>query len=589
MAAPISENKFVAPITSFSTEVNGSAQSLMSFCVSARLASSGWTRAEWAAKLVIKPSYLSAMASLPTDAFIANFDRMAPPQSGGQRLTPLLSGPYAEVSSDNGRSDAEGWLSIYFDLLGRQNYPIVAPLLRSEVVIARCRHPREGDALRFDPRSSSALEALMTIASGPYGGSLLAMQRCAELGQLIPEPFFDCIESHLNNSPVGFRLLRTLDRFVRSSLDGKSHIDSEHGQIVEMGLRRLLMSLIMRKDHSSFLDPYPGGEWGISLAHERLKIRNRDRYALSWSKQTAADRSRSPRERLYASWVYFNFSRRYQSMRGVLDSPDSRVVQHWQSILDSLVNKGQSICESFPDVAVRERAFSNAVRGDAYFEAIRSTIIKSVTSSDVHKSLHDAFSSIIHSILITPNGRLRRSLIESIPAASLVLEAIPIFMDVYNEFDDPFVRETILFCMGRFREPSPQVVETLLAAASSHQSDLARTGLWAIGDVLPNDVRFVHLLTTFAESLRAGALGELVGGRENARLRIAAAHSLAISASYFDSPLPGELLESIGIELTESSSTIDQNILGLTNWGLSLVKCRALHEIVNPKTSRVIT
>lgn len=85
----------------------------------------------------------------------------------------------------------------------------------SEVALEKCRMLERAGGADYDDDVRESLQELMIVTSGPYGGSLISLHQCAEIGLLVPTTFLEEVEQTLNTSPLGFRMLRTLDRFVR--------------------------------------------------------------------------------------------------------------------------------------------------------------------------------------------------------------------------------------------------------------------------------------------------------------------------------------------------------------------------------------
>jgi hypothetical protein len=568
MPAAAHANAFRAPLFELGADTTeSSAASLMGFCVAAHLASTTVTRAEWAERLDVSRGHLTAMAVTPTRSFVAIMDQALSELDSPQRLRPRLSGYHAEVSVDVEPDSPEHWLATYFELLDRQPWPIVDSLLRSEVVAARGRNPRPGDTLERSHAVYSSVHELLTIASGPYGGSLLATRRAAELGLLVPRPFFDLIEAHLFHSPVGFRVLRTLERFAQVWGKPSEQVVANNARnaAIEERLQHLLLRLAGAGNGESYVDPYPGGEWGVALAGERLSMRSANKAAHDWTRKVTLNVEKNLRERLYAAWTSLGHHKHRaipMELVGALEEADSEMLRTWAVMLriplrDS-AHQDRRFSEKYSDPKLM-----TAVAQNKYLLDLRSVVGRLTDASSASSTISEALSSILFSVLATPNGRLRRFLIEAITSAGQVRPAIEILLGVSHSFDDPFIQEAIVFCLSRFREPADEVIAHLLQEAVSCDKRIRQSAFWALGDVSSNTPSLQQ--PKIFDLLVSAAIPARLDTTQDVLVSKAAAYSLAINCVNVGTTAPFEHLQAHMV--SPHRSAIIPDVQRLSDWG----------------------
>lgn len=575
MARPAAESTFRAPLARrevlSETHDDGFERELMGFCVTAILDQRsvyGESRVLWAERLRLSKSHISKMTESPTPAFIELFDlalsqQAAPgspvvalPASGGERLHPLLSEFYTELRPAYRGSDRSSsvirWFARYRPRVSRQ---LADVLYESAVADERCRMLERGGYADQDVQVREAIRKLLLVVSGPYGASVIAHRQCTELGLHVPLAFFDELEETLDSSPLGFRVLRTLVRFVRLwRADGVTNL--EHRHVVDAQLVQLLGKLPAATAAGSFVDPYPGSEWAVGLARECLKLdvpadgdglSRGDLFveAMQWLFETLEDRRVSDRGRLYAAWVIWchaDAAQRDRVQEYVSSRDASPYLRKWAPLLavagdqyavsspfaaasaaespagSPLLEFGGRVLESFADeVALVDLAVREHTEHDAKYNGIREALV-----------------SVLVSALLTPDGRIRRALIEAIVNARLVDPASNILAALLGldggensgeaVLKDPALVETAIFLHGRLRRPKDaRRVEWLIEQAVEGSDDQVRhAAVWSIGDIWSWDLPAQTVIVPL-ERLA-------VGPDLPVQIRLAAANVLAIIA-----------------------------------------------------------
>jgi hypothetical protein len=550
-------------------------QRLMGFCVAAQLDQLGETRSWWAERLGLSKSHISKMTVEPSSAFVEQLDLEL--ESGeAQRLGPRLSDFYAELRPRERREHSQpvlDWLARYPRTVGERT--VAGTLLESEVALKRCELlGRSGKAER-DATIGRSITRLLSLASGPYGGSTVAHQRCAELGLRVPRAFFSALNVHFSRSPVGFRLLRTLDRFVNVWRGLGNDPDTTRNLEVEKQLASLLRRLARASSASSHLDPYPGAEWGITLARDCLRTGQERLLAHEWLAGVSQNDWASDRERLYAAWVRVSHPDGAASVdiAASLRTSNSPHLRQWSDLLeryDNLValeskDREQQVMKCFPELwtGVHEAVRASAVKRD--FGGVSS-----------------ALESIIFAALVTPDSRTRRSLIESVAAAGLVSPTIRVLVRLYADDLAPAVRETIVFFLSRMREPNAEVAALFRQAASCGHPDVEHSALWGLGDIWRRD-DVLELPETLAV-LEQGAVAS-ISAATYPRARIAAAHALAvISFTVRSDPDAGRAVaEVLGrVENAQTDDLAGTTVAALCGWGARLGQLDKSDDVVDP-------
>lgn len=578
MARPINPLDFSAPMTLIDErdprkpgDIDLRIQ-LVGFTVSCFLAMDDRPRTWWASKLAFSRSHLTKMAKRPNADFVRRLDAvLRDDEVSQQKLKPRLSEYFGDVIPEHVPENPQPvveWLARSAKPFDGQR-PLADWLLHSEVAIARSK--MLGSRADDDVLIRNSINQLMILSSGPYGGSAVALQRCVELALLAPRSFFDLASRHLERSPVGFRLLRLLERFSHlwRLRNADPNSEDERSALVEDQLRRMLSDLSL-SDSASFLDPYPGGEWAVALARERIARNDFDHPAMRWLRKSTKDVTAHDRLRLYAAFVYMRKMSRFRLERYSSDrlKPGD---DYWISqTVESLKAGGSRYLEIWADLLPNmwDSRFE-----DVIYEAFGETHQRVVALVDVHldkvkfKGLIESFGSVVFSILVTPDGRLRRHLIEGLVASGCVDVATKVFVDVCkNEDEHEAIREAAAFALSRMREPSGDVSDLLLSLAKSRKtgSQLRATALWAMGDT------YVPTSNDRAEAF-ASVLEEVAVSGKEPLPRIAAAHALAIM---------GEHVKSNQLDFSRHSKYLAHaiplgdpvalRINGLSRWGLEL-------------------
>jgi hypothetical protein len=572
-------SQFAAPVVRFDPAPPDDAADrfepqLLGFCVTARLDQDAHSRTWWADRLGISRSHMVKMAAEPTLAFVEQLDLALADEKSGQRLRPRLSDLYGDVRPDHRADNPQPvleWLARDPSML--EHRPIVAnALLRSEVALTRCRIRGKTHGIEDDTVVERSLQDLLRLASGPYGGSTVAHQRCAEIALLVPETFFRAITRHFDRSPVGFRLLRTLDRFVNVWRRRESDPD-----MIRMGRGRIdtrLASLLRRLGHASMairhLDPYPGAEWSNTLARDCLRTGRELKLARDWLQSTYDDVGASDRERLYAAWARVSHSdeetKESQAVQTLL-AAESPLLRRWGLLFTGTTRLRELSTEQWTERA--RDAFEPEAR---FVDDATARHITDPSLEGVRKSLN----SVIFAALVTPDGRLRRNLVEAVTAAGLVAPTAAVLLDVYHAEENAHtysgIREAVIFFLSRLRQPSDDVIALFLRAAAEKDPFVAHVALWGLGDLF--GVGEVNRIPDLLDTL--GAIARSPDGSSPARVRIAATHALAVIAKNLPATHENQAVVDGGMAVvqvlrrvseTQRQSGVGRIISALSEWG----------------------
>lgn len=566
---------------------------LVGFAITALLERHPASRTWWATRLDVSKGHITKMASQPTRDFVLRFDAaLAEERSADQRLRPQLADFLEDVLPEQVPENPRRVL----ETIAREplagvifSRPVEDALLWSEVALARAQIQPFARDLDRDRLVRTSIDQLLRIASGPYGASHVAAQRCAELGLLAPAAFLELTRRHLYQSPVGFRALRCLQRFayVWRRRQAEPRAEAASKGLVEAGLIDLLIDLAGQRrpswtSHDSatptavYVDPYPGGEWGIGLARERLKARRANLRALQWLRRIVIDDKRNDRERLYATFCIIGHVRDRQPFLDKLAASGSMLAKTWAQVFSGW------------DPATGTKAIGYEAR-KRFAELADDVDELTATKLDQFGlgSLHSAMSSVVFAALITPDGRWRRALIEGVVAGGIVEPAVLILHAIYERARDPSIREATLFFLSRLREPRG-TMDYLSKAATAIDEDpfVLHTALWAMGDVFgklnAKDIdKFAPILLERAihrvGAKPAGKLGHesLEAPLIEERVRIAAAHALAVMGANADTKKRlQEVIAGAG------SSAVDLKVVRMARWGQKLQERKT--EIVDP-------
>ena len=530
---------------------------LLGFCVQCHLDIGPDSRATWAAHLNKSRSHLTEMARRPNRVFLVGFDSRLSEMDCEQALSPRLTQLHDDMFPTLPGDSASDWMAGYYDLLGRTDHMsvILGDLLRAEVVMARCRVPRMNDALEYDPTVHATIANLLSVASAPLGGSAAASQRCAELGIHLPTAFLAGIDAHLRTSPVGFRGLRSLARFTQLWRAHRATGLVPATRVAEVD--QALASLLTGLAQPVYRDPYPGAEWSIVVARERLLTVWPNKTALSWLRTAAHNESWSPRARLFATWARLHRSKRGSALRGsrltdaaIRDSGYSSLAS-WADLFEAAGTP------DFTAAEISEEALTS-------FEPFMSDVRRAVRSLDrklVPNSIEHTTGDLIAAIVLTPDGQFRRHLIEAAIAAGLVQASIKVLLAIYPRDGDPAIREAILFALCRFREPSERVIDLMLEESLSDDPFVRATALWGLGDVARQQMD-----PSSAERMVSQLMKVASSNAEPIEIRETATHSLAVATVQLGTA--DESLRAIAEETPELAM--------LAQWGVD--SARALRQ-----------
>lgn len=576
MARPSADSQFRAPIArpepNDDIEDTSFERALLGFCVSSlldQMAALGETRASWADRLELSKSHISKMAEAPTKPFLAQFD-LALSVSGrvkdGERLNPLLSDYAAELLPGD-RHEGAGlvlrWLARYRPEISPE---LKAVLLDSEVALDRCRLLGRRGRPDYDDFVRDSIRNLLLVVSGPYRGSVISHFQCAELGLHVPEAFFDELDETLNRSPLGFRVLRTVDRLVRRRRSLGADRSIQGRQVLDAHLTKLLRRIARASSAGTFIDPYPGSEWAIALARECLRLGGPELTAVAtqWLFEIAENHETSDRARLYAAWVvaaHGSNDERARAVEVLADEGASSYLNAWSS----LVGHGTSLLgvnQMYDDVDTYAGAvdgFEKDVRsqfGQTY--ALIVDKVDEFTGTPSYTGVREALVSLIFSALITPDGRIRRALIEGVANAGLVTPTANVLASLLDidasempetpTLAESALRETAIFLLGRLRQPSPppsngttdpmqRLLNLLILASDDPDHGVRHAAVWAIGDLWKKGLDPVPV---------SKELGDIVlKGQQPLPTRLAATNVIAVMAheelhDVVNQPLPDQ-------------------------------------------------
>lgn len=559
---------------------------LVGFCVAANLAQSGQSLATFSRRLGVSKGHVSKMTVGASRAFVGLLDMNRSAASDddehAQRLESRLSEFFDEIRPGERHSSSDSvldWLARY-SVRGARADSVRNVLLRSEIALKRCELLDFGVA-NLDREVRDSLEELACLASGPFGGALIAGRRCAELGLLVPRAFFDVMEKHLFGSPVGFRLLRTLDRFMQLWHDPRAqHTSDRYGEV-----RTRMGPLLERLATEGGMDPYPGAEWGISLAQDCLSAGSDGVVARQWLSAIVDDAGAADRARVAAAWVLLSFPPEAKDGDG-----PRLVAQDRESIVGALeacegmtsrsdfASKWAALFRDFDHLVDRERTQRDRFEQiskvfHVEYAAVKSAVSAVIDDESSLAGLRKGLVSLIFAALVTPDARVRRMLVESVVAAELVPTVWQTLTSLLEGSREDHgipplsdgVRESILYFLSRIRQPEPCVVATFHRAVVHGDDPAAQTSLWGIGDVWREDLWW-RLSEPTADSLAfdqvVRTLVSAASGRRGtaadphpatARQRIAAAHALAAMASTLP---PGEQAAELPAPLTRARSAL---------------------------------
>jgi hypothetical protein len=569
--------EFVAPLVRQEGVAARFEPQLMGFVVTCQVELSGRSRRWWAERLDISPSTMSKMAAEPSVGFVEHLDLALAEESPNQRLPAKLSDLYSDIRVTGAAPSVVDWLAMDAgQSSGSSTRAHVGErLLSSEVALKRCQLRLRAHEVDDDVVVRRSVQQLLTLASGPYGASVMAHQRVAEFGMLVPALFFDVLTEHFDRSPAGFRLLRTLDRFVNVW-----RLREEDADLVRLGrsrvdlrLTRLLRVLAKAALADRVSEPYPGREWSISLARNCLRNGHESELALDWlAHELRRDRT-CDRAKLYAAYGLVEHGRPsdYDEVVAVLGGSSSDFLATWAALLV----KYRTFSAIPPQVIVESFC--------AEIELVRAAVGKSTPIR--LSNIQATFASVLAAAILTPDGRLRRNLIESVVAAGMVGPAVLALVEVYPSLEPVGVRESVLFLLSRLRQPDPGVVNLLHTEALSGDEALAQIGLWGLGDLYN---RRSH--GTFADgidTLLDAASGDSPQWSQEAQ--IAAAHALAVIAH--DSPddvVADRLQRIVGLHASDDKPGRDQRT-ALCRWGREMYLRRDLPDPFVDPTELLMT
>ncbi len=561
---------FRAPMVLFDNDDQRFAQRLMGFVVAGQLDQHPMSRRWWAAHLDVAPSTITKMTEEPSGALVAKLDLALLAQRSDQRLLPRLSDLYTDIQPSNARDKGLlEWLArqpVSVEELPTRRPRVAEQLLRSELALKRCEVFYESGDIDVDPIVEEALRRLLVLASGPYGASNVAHHQCAQLGAEVPDLFFRLLEQHFDRSPVAFRLLRTLDRFVNvwASRESDPRSMRQGRERVDRSLSSLLNRLGHAAQHGRIVDPYPGSEWAITLVRDFLRLHPDSDTATEWLANACCDERASARERSYAAFTIAARSATASAPSAALDSlrqSSSSVLRRWADLLDG------TDLQRLPPIdrqSAMEQPFQ--VEKEIVSSAIASTWPAALDG--IRSSMHQ----LVFASLVTADGRLRRNLIEAVVAAGLVTPSVPVLRRIWDTCDDNSVREAVIFFLSRLREPSEHLIELFMEAAQDDDRAVSHAAVWGLGDLFKPGQEHAYQapVKLLDDIVSNGSMASI----SDAKIRIAAAHARAIIEKDWQGDLPHNMRP---IE-NGVASPLEQSVRALSKWGQLLAARKSTED-----------
>jgi hypothetical protein len=541
------------------------------------------------------------MTTSPSSGFVEQLDIAIgdEPQSQlvrGQRLSSRLADFYDELLPEDELETANvlDWLARLQSPTKDKNESVTQILLASELALKRCQIRSARRDISDDEFVRKSLNDLLILASGPYGAAATANRRAAEIGVWAPNLFFDLMNDHLAKSPVGFRLLRTMDRFVNVwQVHAQHPIVARHGRLhVSAKIARLLRQLGRISTEDSIEDPYPGAEWGLTLARDCLRNGEAVEEALPYLIDQCTKNKTSERERLYA---VYSLAQLLPSGGRITDQSTDAIRQAWTG---SRGNDSLLISQWMDILSGESTDPSTTFRSTSIYRRIEEAVHD--TFADKWPAdlglIKDATGSVVLSAIVTPDGRLRRNLIESVIAAGIVCPVLEVLLNLYVGLSSPDIdRETILFLICRLSQPNEPTIELMrnVIESESNSTSLRHTALWSLGDLYRSDKDYlfgglIEQVMNYVDNVNPSTFIEY-------RMWAAALHSLSIvgfQQANSNRLANSQVLNTSNIEqcLVRSSEkdgpvlhpTLSVIPRAIAKWGVAITRATASNEMYDP-------
>ena len=530
---------------------------MLGLCVHATVTASDRDRRWWTTRLGRSRSNLYDMFRAPTRGFIVGFDALVRSEPPRQRLRQEILRHHDNLLPAAPTTVASEHIAEYFDLIGTDRDDVLNDLLRAEATIARCRVSHQWDTMNHNPQVEQVLNGLFDICESPRGGSALAAQKAAELGILVPNLFLATVQERAESKPVGYRVFRSLARFTSLwrlaeeawALDDRISIDDR------------LASLLRRLSRNPLLDQYPGAEWSIGIAGDRLATRRGNMFAEQWLRAIARDETLSARSRIDAATARLfapsrvageEHGRRTSTTTDLMRRSECTLVARWGDVLA----RAQARCDDLD--TLREVV---QLEAQSEFAAESSLIVTAVSEGtsvlNIPAEVSRQVAGLAASAILAADGRLRRAAIETLVASGAVKAVVTAAPGIHSSLHDPGHREALTFMVGRFREPSEAAYEILRSEVRSRHSSNRLTACWAFGDLFDAE-RPVDDAIHDEAKLAIIASAE----HENYGCRHAAIHGLAV--------IGFARRDKATLQMVEQDLPADSVLRAACRWGLAL-------------------
>ena len=326
------------------------------------------------------------------------------------------------------------------------------------------------------------------------------------------------------------------------------------------GLDRRFAALLRSLAAVPRLDQYPGSEWSIALAADRLLTVRGNVFADRWLKSMALDPTVCARARLdAASARLFRLvdggtrARRTLATAQKLQRSSCHLVSRWGGVLaDAMAHEPRTdhLRQAMADRA--EAEFASEI------EIIVTRSINEVVSMGLGHELAERMAGLLATAVLTLDGRVRRSAIETLIAAGMVSPAVGALAGAIGEITDPDIREAAIFVIGRFRESNQEILGHLHSELrSAHQAN-RRTAAWTFGDVFRRN----GFAREDTERARQGLVALASSVAEVDDVREAAVHALSVISAALD--------DKSCLYTVEQALTPESRLADMCAWGLSL-------------------
>ena len=299
----------------------------------------------------------------------------------------------------------------------------------------------------------------------------------------------------------------------------------------------------------------------VALARNCLRTGHEGDLAKQWLLMELNRTDSSDRARLYAALSIVEYAQ-----------------QELQAEVVTVLNSGSCLLRRWGKLLQEFGTFSQIPMDALRNEFANEIALVKVGLEDWPDHLYevrDAFESLVVAAILTPDGRLRRNLIEAVVGAGLVGPAVRTFSKIYRSMDDPGLTEPALFLLSRLRQPEPEVIDALTEAALGGDTQIAQTALWGLGD----------LYNSQSEQLYShGAIDALFKAIEmpsSDEAAVAAAHALAVIAKGWSNPdIRNRLANLPGVAVLEVPSRDVRQ--AMCWWGVQMHDARGSDVFVDP-------